>query len=230
MVIPADVPLATDQRRRPAGGMLGRGPGRLISKRPALWPREAARPCPRPRARARAPSASEAHRILSRWRPTRATTYVVVYRALWRSFLSLSVLSLWCWEENPIRAWVVQHRWLDPGERSTPGKTNLNAAGHLFPTSFYHIPNSPFYSPASPLDAAAIQLAAVSRIRRHSMLSLRRPRTRSSFTGGVSPARRRRSRYHCRVRAARPNTRSTAAFPRSMGIGYDVTARARQHT
>jgi hypothetical protein len=101
----------------------------------------------------------------------------------------------------------------------------------IFPTSCYHIPNSTFYSPASPLDASAIQLAAVSRIRRHSMLSLRRPRTRSSFTGGViSPARRRRSRYHCRVRAARPNTRSTAAFPRSMGIGYDVTARAREHT
>jgi hypothetical protein len=226
MVIPADVPLAarasgtpaTDQRRRPAGGMLGRGAGRLISKRPALWPREAARPCPRPRARARAPSASEAHRILSRWRPTRATTYVVVYRALWRSFLSLSVLSLWCWEENPI--YDLPRRAIDTWKNKSQRSWSL-----IFPTSCYHIPNSPFYSPASPLDAAAIQLAAVSLIRRHSMLSLRRPRTRSSFT-----ARRRRSRYNCRVRAARPNTRSTAAFPRSMGIGYDVTARARQHT
>jgi hypothetical protein len=121
MVIPADVPLAarasgtpaTDQRRRPAGGMLGRWAGRLISKRPALWPREAARPCPRPRASARAPSESEAHLILSRGAPRerpRTSSSTGPYGG--PSSRSLCCrCGLWCWEENPIR----------PGSYSTDG-------------------------------------------------------------------------------------------------------------
>jgi hypothetical protein len=134
MVIPADVPLAarasgtpaTDQRRRPAGGMLGRWAGRLISKRPALWPREAARPCPRPRASARAPSESEAHLILSRGAPRerpRTSSSTGPYGGP-------SSRSLCC--RCGVGKKILYTTY--PGERSTPGKTNLNAAGHLFPT------------------------------------------------------------------------------------------------